>query len=709
MKLISAKFKNFRLLRDVFIEFSTDSEKKLTVIRADNGTGKTTAMSGLIWGLYGSKLVSEKLYPLPLAESGQLEINIEVQIDFETDEVISSRGHNTVQHKVYRLIRSCTEYVSQDKQSHRRSADDVKLFEKTEEGYKPVLQSNIESIIQRALPQHLKDIYFTDGDKALTFIESTVSGKEKRLRVQKAIESLLSMKDLESLIKNLKSVKLAFLKQIDKSDYSTKLIDTETIIQDKEEWISGSEEDLDELLDQQSKYQDDLKSLDKKIEEQLRLGNKEALVQEIKGVSKRINTAETLKVNSIKSLCLLLNSRSIASSLISKRLEPAIKLLEDMNARDNFPKQFIPVLNDILKREKCVCGENLSHDSLTSREKRSYIEGVIKESKEVDLINARASNLYFTSSDYVEDKVWQSEYGSYTESYFNSDTTLRDAKDELRKKLAIVDEIDDQLLIDYREQRKRVHDLLMESSSEITVIKDNIDKNKSLIVELKKEAEVYSNRLNKKNNAGAKHRLAEALNVIYTNVFETIKTTELKKVSSEMNRIFLSMIGVDLDIDQQGGVIRRAELSSDFDIKVYGPNDQPMNPDTELNGASRRAISLAFILALTKVSKVKAANIIDTPLGMTSGLVKASIVENLINEGSQIILFLTYDEIKGVEPILKKYAGKEVTLSFSGHYPKMLRNKPLNEGVTALCECSHEEFCSICERNDQVNLVERVV
>ena len=53
MKLIRAEFKNFRLLRALDLEFSTDSTKKLTVIRAENETGKTTILNGLQWALYG--------------------------------------------------------------------------------------------------------------------------------------------------------------------------------------------------------------------------------------------------------------------------------------------------------------------------------------------------------------------------------------------------------------------------------------------------------------------------------------------------------------------------------------------------------------------------------------------------------------------------------------------------------------------------------
>ena len=53
MKLIRAKFQNFRLLRDLELEFANDANRKLTVIRAANESGKTTILHALQWALYG--------------------------------------------------------------------------------------------------------------------------------------------------------------------------------------------------------------------------------------------------------------------------------------------------------------------------------------------------------------------------------------------------------------------------------------------------------------------------------------------------------------------------------------------------------------------------------------------------------------------------------------------------------------------------------
>ena len=55
MRFLRARFENFQLLRDLEIDFSTDPDKRLTVIRAENESGKSTIHRALQWGLYGDE------------------------------------------------------------------------------------------------------------------------------------------------------------------------------------------------------------------------------------------------------------------------------------------------------------------------------------------------------------------------------------------------------------------------------------------------------------------------------------------------------------------------------------------------------------------------------------------------------------------------------------------------------------------------------
>ena len=130
-----------------------------------------------------------------------------------------------------------------------------------------------------------------------------------------------------------------------------------------------------------------------------------------------------------------------------------------------------------------------------------------------------------------------------------------------------------------------------------------------------------------------------------------------------------------------------------------------LNPDRDLNGASRRALTFAFILSLAKISEVEASNVIDTPLGMMSGYVRQSVLKTAIRESSQLILFLTRSEIADCEEILDAEAGQVITLTNTAHYPQILVNNPkVKEGKVLQCECDHRQECKICKRRTNIEI-----
>ena len=239
------------------------------------------------------------------------------------------------------------------------------------------------------------------------------------------------------------------------------------------------------------------------------------------------------------------------------------------------------------------------------------------------------------------------------------------------------------------EQRDRFH---VEQARLETKLEDLKNKQTSLNAQLK-------NLLRKQKKGTrilAQLTVAQDVKRVLQNSYNRITHDELAKVSDRMNEIFLEMIGVD---SEQNAIIQKAEVSKDFDIRVYGPDNRTLNPDQDLNGASKRALTLAFILALTKVSEVEAPNVIDTPLGMMSGYVKKSVLKTAIHESSQLILFLTRSEIADCEEILDVEAGRVITLTNSMHYPQMLVNDPqVEERKVLQCPCNHREECRLCQR-----------
>ena len=55
------EIENFVCFDNIVVEPSCDPERPLTVIRAENGSGKTTFLRALRWGFYGEKSLPGKL------------------------------------------------------------------------------------------------------------------------------------------------------------------------------------------------------------------------------------------------------------------------------------------------------------------------------------------------------------------------------------------------------------------------------------------------------------------------------------------------------------------------------------------------------------------------------------------------------------------------------------------------------------------------
>ena len=100
---------------------------------------------------------------------------------------------------------------------------------------------------------------------------------------------------------------------------------------------------------------------------------------------------------------------------------------------------------------------------------------------------------------------------------------------------------------------------------------------------------------------------------------------------------------------------------------------------------------------------MKAPNVVDTPLGMTSGPVRRAVLEYASLHSSQLVLLLTSSEIAGTEDILDKYTGSTYTLTNTDHFPERLKNDPGTGRVeTLVCQCDWYSSCRVCERKEAV-------
>lgn len=708
MKLINAHILNFRLLTDLTLDFSTSSEKPLTVIRAANETGKTTAETALIWGLYGSsslpgKGVKYPLYPSDTLAKGERKVEVSVEIEFETEQVVPiGKGKQKIKNVHYRLLRNCTEYPSISEYV-RREHEVVCLYEITEGGVERILDSNVKGIIENSIPEALKDVYFTDGDSAMSFIEAAATQGAKRKRVKDAIEALLGLKVLEQTVKHLEGATRRFGSKIDNTDYAQEYEKINDRLDSAKEDLKEWSEELNNIENELTSGEKKLSDVEKKVENILKLGDKEKLVNEIQKNKNNIKREQDSADRALKDLSSLMKNPDIASSMIMKVANKGLNILNELSKSRQLPKVNIPILEELLDRSHCFCGADLSEHTDEGKARCQLIEESIENSRSSDALQEAATSLFYSvrseSFDSSVREKWVENYSSFCANYEERVVNVGHLLSELKEKEAEKDKINDEQLQEFRSQEQSLKKKLNKARSEVGGLQEKIYSSKDKELDLKAAQKKVESKLNKNDTSTDKLQLTRLTKTVFENIFDFLRKNEVRHVSQEMNRIFLDMIGADPDANNLA-TITKAELTEDFDILVYGSNGHKLNPDQDLNGASRRAITLAFILALTKVSEVKAPNVIDTPLGMMSGYVKQSVLNKMLEEGSQIILFLTHDEIQGVESILDKKAGKVYTLTNPAH-SRMLVNElnATNIGVIR-CECNHRESCDVCARKN---------
>ena len=675
MKLLRAHIGNFRLLRDLTFEFATGATRNVTVIRAANESGKTTLLTALQWGLFGDSALPDfgadyRLSPLDVPGDASVAVLVSVEIDYE---VPSRAGH--VQQ--YRIIRSALETPRPDGTWDRDRAK-VRLINFTPAGTTPL--DNPEAQIRPHLPNDLREVFFTDGDRALSFIEGSRADQVRR--VEGAIQSLLGFETVERARDHAQQVGSALNRRVRQDlgsrDELQKMADRLASLEQQlpllEEAINESKTALDRLEELEH-------DADKTLTEALRQGNKEELIRGLTDTKRKRETAQREAAQAARDHANLFRSELLAKHLLAGPFANAKAILETLHNQRQIPSQTIPVLEDRLDYATCICGESLDDGSPEGRHRRSHIAGLIEESRTADENREKLTALYYSSQDLLrpaEDRSWKDDYADVFQRRVNANKRAKDYGEHEADIDAQVARLPDVDIRQLRAARDRYRAQAREEQAKYFRATTNRDTVVDEMGRAESQREKLLSRDVKGQKLAAEFQVAKDLEQILAKTLNTMRTRELEQVSERMNELFLDMIGADA---AEKAIIRRAAITTDFRIVVSGPYDQPLDPSQDLNGASRRALTIAFILALAQVSEVEAPNVIDTPLGMMSGYVKQAVLQLASQHSSQLVLMLTHSEISECEEILDRRAGQVYTLTNPAHYPQHPSQRSRHRGL----------------------------
>ena len=706
MKLKRVEFHNFKLLDGVVINFSGDAEHPLTVIRAENGSGKTSILWGLAWAFYGDAGLPTRGARLSsTSRTAGSVTTVKVVVDFEHDPDGFGETNS------YVLTRSVDETAGEgDHVDHGPMR--THLTTRKAAGEEPV-PGDPNAILERFVPERLKDTFLTDGDRVQRFISGTVAAKERQYNVHQSIKALLGLDGLETVEDDIAKVANEFRKAMAANSGQDVKAAAEAL-EDCEERLATERTRRLETETRRSKIEELIAVTEKELAEITGHGDLERINQEISAAKNAkaaaARDAEALH-NQIRNL--FKSSEDVSWAIAGEALEKGHAVLDQLRERGVIPGSSIGVIKDRLEMGTCICGESLSKGS----EHRAHVLALLEEQSKVTERRERLSETYHRTRAGLE------AYSSTRDDGLDLWTqrpVLLERHTEILERLKEADrkaaEGEERRAAIDQEDIERLTTRLATNRRHLTEQSEAIGACGRAIADLEDQRAVLQGRYDKaqsaaKSDATSKNRfdIADDLKRVVESTLSTLKTEHVGRVSTRMNEIFMEIVGGDPEA--VGAVFRKVYLTDAFDIVVEavvsdGRQRRTLDTDYEVNGASQRALTLAFIWALMEVADTVAPRVIDTPLGMTAGGVKRRMVEAITRPAGgslldyQVVLLLTRSEIRDIEDILDERTGAHVTLSCSKDYPTdLVHGWDVTEPTIRHCACTHRQFCEVCERH----------
>ena len=735
LRLRRIEIGNFVCFDDIVIEPSTEPERSLTVLRAENGSGKTTFLRALRWGMYGEE-------GLP-GDSGRFSlhpawwqpdddgIKTQVTIEFETDGSTryTSEGNPTT--TVYQLVRSVTTIgkpaTRDDEPDFRRINEQKHLMVKEGDGTWTPHTAGVDVVVEQLLPSGLRDFFVMDADEAADFVGGSENKVMRRQDViektTSAVHSLLGIDVFKDASRRVAGLAQAFGAQATKAIGDADLNALQTELDQLREEAAELTKKVSEQRTQKTELEDRLGQRRDDLETELKdVGAADELRKRLAENRRQFVRATKQRKASLGLLASELESTDLLASLARSEITTAYGILRPLYERGHIPLKHLNFVRDLLESGTCVCGQDLTEGGVHRR----HVEDRIAESAEQEERANYLGQLHDATKSLMDHAVttsWNDRNTRYASDLAALDKELSDLgldKRDIDKKLDAVDEDKIQVI---RDEIAALETQVGNLNRVLGIDEAALPPLTSTIGSL--ERQIHQRQ--RSERAAADKRAAEAMAELVVNVlnraYATIQAEQVEELSQRMNRLFSQMAANVSDDDfeefQRNKAtlkmiaevgLRPLDLNPD-DYEIYALNSRGRSmPPIEINGASRRVLALSFVLALCAESRTYAPLVADSLLNFMSGAVRRNTFRVTAENSSQPILLLTGSDLEAPSEVetVSKHAGATYTLTGQwdaidagegGDVIHWTEQRP----VSLVCTCGPRQYCDVCERVGQAD------
>lgn len=641
MQLIEMRLKNYRrLCEPTTIDFAV-GEKNVTIIRAENGSGKTGILMALLFGLFGTVKYDQfqienddDVMVSSFLLTDNKTVECEVSIDFLDDEC------------KYTITRKIRAFNNGGK--IRQDNNNV-ITTLCKEGIDTnQTREEIDSFMNNLIGENIRGFLFFDGVKYTELFKQNNGQTKKELK--NIIEKMLNINDLNIAISTLNSM------ASDVGNSST----TPRLEQKLSQALSNREKAKDELdkAEQKCVSQDEkIRSLQENYEKALAKFTKyekfKNIVEEIREKQRKISTLnEKIKLN-IDSL-----GRSCKDQILYNIYSTfGVEVRDELKNMSKDLHGGIDLIDTILASGKCVCSDRPMSEDERQRRLNFRTEIISKNNCSYSLISKMKNDLA------------KMDVQGNNNSFMNCYEEIINSKTDISSLEAEINRLNQELPQEANNDITFQNEVTNASANKIASQKfikeaqnelDNLKSEKIIIENNFKDACDKVNEIEAERaiavGQGKKYNFYKGAAEKLTKLKDEYLSEAQKDISNRANSYFLKLLSSN---DKE--LIDRLILDDDYSIKVYDKTNREVFG--QLSAGQKLIASMAFVMGLTaEASNAKPTCnfplVMDTPVSNLDSANRASLIKLMPSVVKQWILTPMDTELTDTEVSSFENTGK---------------------------------------------------
>lgn len=618
----------FRFYGECVIECVPQEDKNVTIIRGENGTGKTTMLNAFYYCLYGD--VTPPLYLSKM-------LNELAESELKEEQTAVSKVEINFTHKnfEYIAIRKRT-FIKRGNDVTQAGDEDFSILYKNAKNGNTSKHDDPNGFFESIIPNKLRGFFFFDGERIDRLAK--IDGREE---IREAILNILGLTKLENLKEHFEKV-------------------VSDLTKEQKRFLSDADKDLSDefaaLENQKAKAETALK----KVKDDIRIATENidriseflsncnsATISALENERKSTEGHITLLTDDIKKKnkdLMVLATRDFKHSLIGFCFDDVFNYLENKRQKGELPsdikEQFI---DDLLAKHRCICDRELI-------EGEPAYDAVLRKKEnagrtELDSAYIKISAYIKQQQDIVDDFFLR------YDSIRGEIESLEKRREILQKRIKEIKKIFDESKIEQVRQHEEERSQLEADRVKYYKTEEGLERD---IKEITKQMENKSRELQglkvKGEQGEAIKRWREAV-------------MQLGQLNQEIRSYFMDSTRANLNErirevfdTMKEKTYRYARLTDDFVLEIT--NDLTNEDDRRvLSTGEGQVASLAFIASLVSYAREKSHSkllsdfgggdfpiVMDSPFGNLSAGHKQNVAREIGNLASQVLVIVSDEQ-----------------------------------------------------------------